>query len=587
VLPKETIRLLDAEGKLIRELPGGGDALRFLPDGKTLAAVAITHGAYKRINDPNGKGYHRVDVAHGRLHLWDVTTGKLLSPWRDPKTKKPVSQLSLSEFCYGLAFSPDGKTLAVQEWEGTTRLWDVLKGQTDRKFSVKGRGPLFSPDGQTLVARTVWGNNGYVKQKLTTYCYDVATGKEHLKIDGVGHVVAISPDGKTLAALDEDDIKKIHLIEAHTGKKRGHFTGHAARVRALAFSADGERLASGSEDTTVLVWDVAGQAEAGQAPRAPAEGQAGAKPGEAALKHTLKGHKEKVAAVAFDLNGKTVASGGDDGKVVLWEAATGTKLAELSRGRSEDTEVSSLVFAPFGTYGKSLIVGRWDGTLQYWNIFDSGDRRGVERETWRGRGAVLSVAYCKVGNLVATGDHEKLVKLYHGPAPVSFAGHTDKVYSVAIAPDGKTLFSGSADKSVIVWDVATRKRRAVLDRHTGAVRLVACAADGKTLATASADGTVRLWDVGGQPPKELAVLKGHKGEVFAVAFAPDGKTLASAGADGSVRLWDLKQAEPRERRVLRGHEGAVLAVAFSPDGRALATGGGDATVRLWDAAGEK
>src|SRR5262249_23123914 len=121
---EETIRLLDAAtGKVIRELPGGGDALRFLPDGKTLAAVAISHGGYKRIDDPNGKGYHRVNVAHGRLHLWDVTTGKPISQWWGAKAKKRVSELSLGEFCYGLAFSLDGKTLAVQEWEGTTHLW--------------------------------------------------------------------------------------------------------------------------------------------------------------------------------------------------------------------------------------------------------------------------------------------------------------------------------------------------------------------------------------------------------------------------------------------------------------------------------
>src|SRR5262249_45264536 len=144
-----------------------------------------------------------------------------------------------------------------------------------------------------------------------------------------------------------------------------------------------------------------------------------------------------------------------------------------------------------------------------------------------------SLAYCKAGNLVATGDHEKRVKLYRGEAITEFAGHTDKVYAVALAADGKTLFSGGADKTVIVWDVAAKKPRATLTKHAGAVRSVACTADGKTLASASDDGTVRLWDLSGQAPKELAVLKDHKGEVYAVAFAPDGKRLASAGADGT------------------------------------------------------
>ncbi|MGQ0779317.1 MAG: WD40 repeat domain-containing protein [Pseudonocardiales bacterium] len=127
----------------------------------------------------------------------------------------------------------------------------------------------------------------------------------------------------------------------------------------------------------------------------------------------------------------------------------------------------------------------------------------------------------------------------------TLTGHTDSVLSVAFAPDGRTLSTGSADETVILWDVADRARPtplgAPLTGHTDPVRSVAFAPDGRTLATGSADNTVILWDVAdrARPTPLGAPLTGHTASVWSVAFAPDGRTLATGSADNTVILWDL------------------------------------------------
>ena len=198
-------------------------------------------------------------------------------------------------------------------------------------------------------------------------------------------------------------------------------------------------------------------------------------------------------------------------------------------------------------------------------------------------GAVDYVAFSPDGKTVLTGSRDKTARLWDATtgrpkgAPMT---HQGAVRGVAFSPDGKTVLTGSADSTARLWDAATGRPIGAPMTHQGAVGEVAFSPDGKTVLTGSADSTARLWDAATGGP--LGPPMTHQGTVLAVAFSPGGKTVLTGSADKTARLWDAATGWPLGTPMT--HHGTVLAVAFSPDGKTVLTGSTDKTARLWDAA---
>ncbi|MGB8200937.1 MAG: WD40 repeat domain-containing protein [Pseudonocardiaceae bacterium] len=201
------------------------------------------------------------------------------------------------------------------------------------------------------------------------------------------------------------------------------------------------------------------------------------------------------------------------------------------------------------------------------------------------------------GRTLASSSADKTVRLWNvtdlaHPTPLGppLTGHTSDVNGVVFNPDGRTLASSSNDKTVRLWDVTDPARPVPLGQpltgHTDCVHSVVFSRDGRTLATGSCDTTVRLWDVS-DPARPVPLgqpLTGHTDLVTGVMFSPDGRTLASSSNDRTVRLWnvtDPNHTTPLDQP-LTGHTSSIYAVAFSPDGRTLASSSADHTVRLWN-----
>ena len=194
--------------------------------------------------------------------------------------------------------------------------------------------------------------------------------------------------------------------------------------------------------------------------------------------------------------------------------------------------------------------------------------------------SVRSVAFAPDGQILASGSKDQTVKLWRVSDRTLFctlAGHTGPVGSVIFAPDGQNLAAGSGDKTIKLWRVSDGFLTRTLARHTSYVNSVAFSPDGQSIASGSWDKTIKLWRVSDGFLSNN--LKGHTSYVNSVAFSPDGRILASGSGDQTIKLWNANDGSLIH--TLAGHTSYVSSVAFAPDGQSIASGSFDQTIKLW------
>ncbi len=196
-------------------------------------------------------------------------------------------------------------------------------------------------------------------------------------------------------------------------------------------------------------------------------------------------------------------------------------------------------------------------------------------------GPIYAVAWSPAGRRALSGSADKTVRLWDVETLICvrvLEGHSGRILSVSWSRDGRHALSGATDHRLRLWDVETGSCLRVLEGHSDSVWSVCLSADGRRAVSGSADKTLRLWDM--KTGRCLRVLEGHSGPVWSVYFSPDGKRALTGAADHTIRLWDVETGICV--RVLEGHFGSVWSVRFSPDGKRALSGAEDNTVRLWD-----
>ena len=549
--------------------PGSIHSLAFSPDGETLASSSTdttirlwdTKTAKHKVTlRRNGRDAPTLVFSPDGKTLASTTTG----PWganpmillRDAATGRLKTTIN-NYAADALVFAPDNETLAGVVGDGTIWILNTKTGKQKTiltKHSRMRNTTRISPDGSTIANYNQDGT--ILLQDMVTEEQKVILKDFRFRINSnryrsQGAFLRYSPNWKTLA-ITEGNI--IRLWDMETGLHNVTLTGHTERVSAIAFSPNGELLASRTEDETIRLWN--------------------AKTGKQKAVYPIERRYRQF--MVFSPDGKTLAGPVKKAKnmVQLWDTNTGHPHMLLEHNR----EVYSVMFSP----DNENIITQGSGNTRLWDAKTGQLKVILNRPEQYNFSFMFSpdgkilVGYAKPWSQEKVDTAIWVWDAQTGRHKAKLTGHQGIVTHTLFASDSKTLVSTGSDTIIRLWDLETGQHKGMLVRDQERAKQPMSGANGSTVSTLGGNVPTRFWDV--EAGQIRTTNLGYTSSSL-ILFAPDGKTLVSGGVDATIRFWDIETGQ--QKASFTGYT-PVKSIVFTPDGKIMITQGIDGTILLWD-----